>query len=67
MKLKKALLGTMIATAAVGFVPAPAHATVTCVAETGNGTIDDKVVGDTCWDCGWVMIRGKAYTLFYCD
>lgn len=60
------MIGAALAMAAVGLMPAPAAATITCVADTGNRTVDEKIVGETCWDCGWVMIRGKAYTLFYC-
>lgn len=67
MGIRRTLIGAALAMAAVGFMPAPAGATVVCVADTGNQTVDDKIVGETCWDCGWVMIRGEAYTLFHCD
>ena len=66
MKLKMLLLGGLVAIGSIGVVPVPAHAT-DCVPATGIGTVDTKVVGHTCTDCGWIMVRGEAYTLFYCD
>lgn len=64
--IKRAVLAGLIAAGALGIVPAPSHAT-SCVPDVQQTTIDDKVVGRTCTDCGWIMVRGQAYTLFYCD
>jgi hypothetical protein len=65
MGFRKLLLAGLVAAGSIGIVP-PAQA-VTCVPNVDGTTADDKVVGRTCWDCGWVMIRGEAHTLFYCD
>jgi hypothetical protein len=65
MKVKKLLLAGLVAAGSLGLMPA-AHATE-CVPNVNGTDLDDKVVGHTCWDCGWVMIRGDARTLFYCD
>jgi hypothetical protein len=64
--MKRALTALLMSLAVVGLVPVAAQATE-CVQDTGVGTVDDKVVGQTCWDCGWIEIRGKEYLLFYCD
>jgi hypothetical protein len=66
MKIRKLLLAGLMAAVAAGIVPVPAQAT-TCVQDVPNTTVDDKVIGRTCTDCGWIMIRGEAHTLFYCD
>jgi hypothetical protein len=60
MKVRRALLGAALALGAVGFMPTPAQA-VTCYDAV------EPFIGRTCTDCGWLMIGGKAYTLFYCD
>jgi hypothetical protein len=65
MRLRLLLAGAL---AAFGLVGAPAAAgAATCVPESGAGSVDTKIVGDTCWDCGWIQVRGEPYTLFYCD
>jgi hypothetical protein len=61
MKIRKLLVAGVMAGAAVGIVPAPASA-VECL-PPGH----EAVIGKTCWDCGWVMIRGEGHVLFYCD
>lgn len=66
MKIRKLLLAALMAVAATGIIPIHAQATE-CVQDVPNTTVDDKVVGHTCWDCGWIMVRGQAYTLVYCD
>jgi hypothetical protein len=66
MRLRKIVAGVALVVAAAGFVPATASA-ADCVDDTGVGIVDDKVVGDTCTDCGWMKIRGKEYYLFACD
>lgn len=60
MRIRKLLLGAALAMGAVGFMPSPAQA-VTCYDAV------EPFIGRTCTDCGWVMIGGKPYILFYCD
>jgi hypothetical protein len=66
MKLRKLLLTGLVAASAAGIVPVPAQA-ADCVPNVEQTTVDDKVIGRTCTDCGWVMIRGEAHKLFDCD
>lgn len=66
MKIRKLLLAGLVAAAVGGLIPASAHAT-DCVQDVPNTDLDNKVIGRTCTDCGWIMVRGQAYTLFYCD
>ena len=57
--MKRLLLVAIMALAAVGIVPGGAQA-AECVDDTGIGTIDNKIVGDTCWDCLYLKVRGQV-------
>ena len=65
MKIKMLLAAVLLALASLAIAPASAGA-YECVADTGVGVVDDKVVGDTCWDCGFLMVRGKVIYNFPC-
>jgi hypothetical protein len=66
MRIKKLWLTGLVGLTAMGVMPLQAQA-AECVPNVPNTTVDDKVVGRTCWDCGWIMIRGQSYTLVNCD
>lgn len=61
MKLRKVAVSAVMALAAIGFAPAGAQAASCLPSST------EKFIGRTCWDCGWIMIRGEGHVLFYCD
>ncbi|MDQ4024361.1 MAG: hypothetical protein M3217_02555 [Actinomycetota bacterium] len=65
MRIRRLAIVGLWALTTIGLVPATAQAWE-CVEDTGNATVDDKIVGDTCWDCGYLEVRGKVIFNFPC-
>lgn len=65
MRIGRLAVLALMAFATIGLGPAGAQATE-CVEDTGNATVDNKIVGDTCWGCGYLQVRGKVIYNFPC-
>jgi hypothetical protein len=64
VRIKRLLAVAIMAFATISFIPSTASAQ--CYDNTGNDTVDNKVIGDTCSSCGYLKVRGKVIYDFPC-